>query len=172
MSIDSPGFLVEEVRSWNTPLYGAYLLWNFTSAYCRAHPSADAPSGLLHFIALPILANPQLNESVSNRRANLQSYVQGFEDKKRIDILLSLHGRVLSKRANTLAAIDAAVHAGLLSWDSGTGKLYPHPLKRSPAKGKSVRASVVKDGKKAGVLGQWFAEHNVPTIAAYLKIVL
>jgi hypothetical protein len=169
-NIDS--VLAEEVRVWNTPLYGAYLLWDFTTAYCAAHPNGDAPVGLLHFIAAPILANPKLSDSVSNRRANLQSYVQGFEDKKSSDILLSLQDRIKSRRRNTLLAIDAAIYAGLLSWDAESGKLYPHTLPQAPHRGKAIRPSTGRDGKKARVLGKWFAEHDIPTIASYLRVVL
>jgi hypothetical protein len=164
--------LAEEVRVWNTPLYGAYLLWDFTSAYCEAHPSGDAPVGILHFIAAPILANPRLSDTVSDRRANLQSFVQGFEDKKRSDVLLSLQDRIKSRRQNTLLAIDAAIYAGLLSWDATSGKLYPHELSQAPHRGKAIRPSIAKDGKKARILGKWFAEHDIPTIASYLRVVL
>lgn len=169
-TIDS--ILAEEVREWNTPLYGAYLLWDFTMAYCAAHPSGDAPVGILHFIAAPILANPTLSNTVSDRRANLQSYVQGFEDKKTSDILLSLQDRIKSRRRNTLLAIDAAIYAGLLSWDAESGKLYPHTLPQKPHKGKSIRPSIASNGKKARILGKWFSEHDIPTIASYLRVVL
>lgn len=169
-TIDS--ILAEEVREWNTPLYGAYLLWDFTTAYCAAHPSGDAPVGILHFIAAPILANPTLSNTVSDRRANLQSYVQGFEDKKSSDILLSLQDRIKIRRRNTLLAIDAAIYAGLLSWDAESGKLYPHTLPQKPHRGKSIRPSIANNGKKARILGKWFSEHDITTIASYLRVVL
>lgn len=169
-TIDS--VLAEEVREWNTPLYGAYLLWDFTAAYCAAHPSGDAPVGILHFIAAPILASPILSDTVSDRRANLQSYVQGFEDKRSSDILLSLQDRIKSRRRNTLLAIDAAIYAGLLSWDVENGKLYPHTLRQAHQRGKAIRPSIAKNAKKARILGKWFSEHDVPTIASYLRVVL
>lgn len=172
MTETTDSFLAEEVRLWNTPLYGAYLLWDFTTAYCMAHPSGDAPVGLLHFIVAPILANPRLSDTVSDRRPNLQSYVQGFEDKKSADILLSLQDRIKSRRRNTLLAIDAAIYAGLLSWDAESGKLYPHTLPQTPHRGRNIRPSIAKDGRKARILGKWFSEHNIPTIASYLRVVL
>lgn len=164
--------LADEVRIWNTPLYGAYLLWHFTTAYCAAHPTGDAPVGLLHFIALPMLVNRQLNDTISDRRANLQSYVQGFEDKKQSDILLSLQERIRARQQNTLASIDAAIYAGLLSWDMDSSKLYPHVLPRAPRRGKSIRPSIAKEGKKAKILGRWLSEHDIPTVASYLRVVL
>jgi hypothetical protein len=44
--------IVDEVKLWNTPLVGAFLLWKFTQGYTENHPSGEAPIGLLHFIAL------------------------------------------------------------------------------------------------------------------------
>jgi hypothetical protein len=166
------GLIAEEVRIWNTPLVGAFLLWKFTSGYCGSHPSGDAPVAILHFIASAILANPKLNETVSNRRKNLQSYVAGFEDKKQVDLLLSLQDRIASRRELTLSAIDAAVYAGLLSWDIESGKLYPHNLQKTPGRGKSIRPILAREGEKARILGAWFSEHDVPAVASYLRVVL
>jgi hypothetical protein len=45
------GQLVDEVKLWNTPIVGAYMLWKFTQGYCDGHPNGDAPIGLLHFVA-------------------------------------------------------------------------------------------------------------------------
>jgi hypothetical protein len=166
------GLIAEEVRVWNTPLVGAFLLWKFTSGYCESHPNGDAPVAILHFIASAILANPKLNETVSNRRKNLQSYVAGFEDKKQMDLLLSLQDRIASRRRLTLSAIDAAVYARLLSWDVESGKLYPHELPKAPGRGKSIRPILAREGEKARILGAWFSEHDVPTVASYLRVVL
>lgn len=172
MTIIESSLLAEEVRIWNTPLYGAFLLWCFTDSYEKNHPNADAPSALLHFIALPILTSPALKDSVSDRRKNLQSYVQGFEDKKRSDILLSLHDKINTKKNNTLASIDAAIYSGLLSWDLESGKLYSHNLQKKPIRGSSLRSSLIQDSHKARVLGKWLSEHDIPTIASYLRVVL
>lgn len=167
----STSLLAEEVRTWNTPLVGAYQLWQFTVGYCDARSDGDAPLGLLHFIAGPILASPQLSETVSRRRANLQSYALGFEDKKSVDLLLGLQERIRRRRPQTLAAIDSAICAGLLVWDAETGKLYPRPAPKA-THGRSLRAGLKREGEKAKVLGEWFAAHDLPTIAAYLKVVL
>lgn len=166
-----PSLLAEEVRTWNTPLVGAYQLWQFTLGYCESRTDGDAPIGLLHFIAGPILASPQLSEAVNLRRKSLQSYALGFEDKKQIDILLGLQERIRRRLPHTLKAIDAAICAGLLVWDAESGKLYP---RQAPAarRGRNLRAALKREGDKARVLGAWFADHDLPTIAAYLKVVL
>jgi hypothetical protein len=172
MTNHKESILAEEVRTWNTPLMSAYLLWRFTLGYCESHPTGDAPVGILHFIASAILVNPQLSESVSNRRKNLQSYALGFEEKKRIDILLVLQDRIQSRKRHTLSAIDTAICAGLLSWDPETGKLYPHQISKKLSQGKSLRPAVTREGNKARILGSWFSEHDIPTIASYLRVVL
>jgi len=165
------GQLVDEVKLWNTPIVGAYLLWKFTQGYCEGHPNGDAPIGLLHFLASAMLTNKKLLEPISNRRADLQSYARSFEKSKDSDILLTIQDRTREKREYTLASIDIAIDKGLLVWDADTGKLYPRDLSKRPSQGKSLNNMFKKDGNKAEILGKWFAKHDLPTIAAYLKVV-
>lgn len=172
MTNNKGSLLAEEVRVWNTPLMSAYLLWQFTQGYCESHPTGDAPVGILHFIASAILSNPQLNDTISNKRKNLQSYAFGFEDKKRMDILLALQDRIRKRKNHTLSAIDAAITYGLLSWDPESGKLYPHQIDKKITRGKSLKTTVTREGNKARILGSWFSEHDIPTIASYLRVVL
>ncbi|MES3020785.1 MAG: three component ABC system middle component [Pseudomonadota bacterium] len=168
---DGLSLLAEEVRTWNTPLIGGYQLWQFTLGYCKSRTDGDAPIGLLHFIAGPILASPQLSETVTLRRKSLQSFAFGFEDKKQIDVLLGLQDRIRRRRHHTLAAIDAAICAGLLVWDPESGKLYPLEAPTA-SRGRNLRAALKREGDKAQILGAWFAAHDLSTIAAYLKVVL
>lgn len=166
------GKLVEEVRQWNSPTVGAYLLWKFTSGYCNAHPNGDAPVALLHFLAIPLLTNKKLLDPITNRRADLQSYVRSFESSKVSDILIAIHDRAKRNRGHTMAAIDIAVSVGLIFWDADSGKLYPCKDVKRPNKGNKLKTTIVRDGNKAEILGGWFAEHNISTIASYLKVVL
>jgi len=55
------GELADEVKLWNSPAIGAYLLWRFSTGYCQGHASGDAPLGLLHFIAGAILTSKDLD---------------------------------------------------------------------------------------------------------------
>ena len=169
---EGSSLLVEEVRTWNTPLVGAFQLWQFTQGYCDAHPKGDAPIGLLHFIAGPMLSSPQLSETISNRRKSLQSYALGFEDKKCIDILLGLQRRIHDRRRQTLDAIDVAICSGLLVWDTETGKLYPTSPALKPKHGLALRSTLKREGEKAKILGSWFSAHDLSAVAAYLKVVL
>jgi hypothetical protein len=166
------GLIIEEVKLWNTPLVGAFLLWNFTKGYCDHHPNGDAPVGLSHFIAFAILTNNKLMKPISNQRDNLQSYVRSFQNKHETDILLSIQSRILERREHTLEAIDVAVAEGLLAWDADSGKLYPSVLDRKPGKGKALRNDYKRDGVKAEILGKWFSQHDLRGIASYLRLVL
>lgn len=168
------GQLVEEVRLWNTPSIGAYLLWRFTQGYCKGHPNGDAPIGLLHFVALAILTSNRLLEPISNRREDLQSYVRSFEKEKDSDLLISIQDRIRKRREYALEAIDIAITEGLLVWDSISGKLYPRDLTGpggSKISEKGLANQIVFDGKKAEILGNWFSKHDLQTIATYLKVV-
>ena len=165
------GKLVNEVKLWNTPIIGAFLLWKFTQGYCSGHPHGDAPIGLLHFVAIAILTNKELLKPISNRRDNLQSYARSFENMKDSDILLTIQQRIKEKREYTLASIDIAVAEGLLVWDVESGKLYPCELIKRPGRGKALKRKITSEGKKAEILGEWFSKHDISTIAAYLKVV-
>lgn len=165
------GNLVEEVRIWNTPAIGAYLLWRFTQGYCDGHKLGDAPIGLLHFVACAILTSERLSMPVSNRRKDLQSYVRSFDDKEASDILLNLQPRIKKMRGYTLAAIDIAIGKGLLVWDIESGKLYPRKLAKKAGRGKALKPKILTVGNKADVLGKWFSKHDLSTVGAYLKLV-
>lgn len=165
------GQLVEEVKLWNTPVIGAYLLWKFTIGYCEGHPNGEAPIGLMHFLASAILTNNRLLEPISNYRDDFQSYIRSFENAKDSDMLLNVQQYVIEKREYTMAAIDIAVAEGLLAWDTDSGKIYPNKTVKQPSRGKALKAVHDKSGKKAELLGKWFAKHELAAIANYLKVV-
>jgi len=164
------GELADDVKLWNNPAIGAYLLWRFSSGYCDGHASGDAPVGLLHFIAAAILTSKDLANPISNKRDCLQSYVRSFEDSKKIDLLLRIQERAREKRDYTLASIDIAIAEGLLVWDVETGKLYPSVIKKQSSRGKGIKEVFKRDGNKAAILGKWFSQHDLTTIAAYLMV--
>ncbi|MCP4677664.1 MAG: hypothetical protein GY854_19535 [Deltaproteobacteria bacterium] len=164
--------MTEEVQQWNSPTLGAYLLWKFTVGYCEAHKHGDAPVAILHFLALPLLTSERLLHPISNRRADLQSYARSFENAKDTDVLVTVHDRVIRHRTNTIDSLDIAISKGLMSWDTESGKVYPSTGKVKARRGYALRAPVNRIGKKAEILGSWFAAHEPATIAAYLKVVL
>ncbi|AZA88162.1 hypothetical protein EG349_15850 [Chryseobacterium shandongense] len=164
--------IIEEVRLYNTPAIGAYLLYKFTEGYINSHKSDDAPIALHHFIASAILSSESLKSRISNMRENLQSYIRSFEDSKTSDLLVGIHDRVKEKMSYTWSSIDIAVASGLLYWDTESGKLYYKKLEKSPSYGTLPKPSIKRDGERAEILGRWFSEHELSTITAYLKILL
>lgn len=166
------GKLIEEVKIWNTPLLGAFMLWRFSQGYQESHLKGEAPIGILHFIANGIFTNEKLLNGISNSRPNLQSYVRGFEDAKESDLLLSIHERIKLKRMYTLQSIDIAVSEGLVVWEKDSGRIYPRQVTAIPKRGNALKVIHQRNGFKAEILGKWFADHTLSSITNYLKIVL
>jgi hypothetical protein len=166
------GKLVEEVREWNSPVVGAYLLWRFTQGYVKNHPHGDAPVAILHFIANTLLTSIDFNNSITGHRPNLASYIKAFTEDNRSDLLACLAQRIHQQREFAMKAIDIAVATGLLAWEVETAKLHPlndfTPIRGSGIKGISVQAT----GKKAEILGKWFAKLDIHTVTSSLGVIL
>ena len=164
--------LAEEVRIWNTPVVGAYILWCFTQGYTKNHPDGKAPVLLLHFFASAILTNQRLSDPVNNHRKNLASYAQCFTDKKDVDLFLSIQDRVNKTKIYTLSSIDLAIQHGLLFLDPEDACLYPRNILKTPGRRMALKQSVKSMGKKAETLGKWFSAHPITHISSILKVVL
>lgn len=165
------GQIVEEVKIWNTPAIGAFLLWKFTVGYIQGHPTGEAPVALLHFVATGILTNKELIEAINDMRPNLASFVRWFEEQEKTDMLLEIQDRIAAKRRYTLDAIDIATYSGLLAWNTESGKLYPRTQLPDAPKGSGLKNLYKRYGTKAEILGKWFAQLDMKMIATYLKLV-
>jgi hypothetical protein len=162
--------LTEEVKIWNTPLIGAYLLWRFTQGYTNSHETGESPIALLHFVALAILSDKNLAERISDRRPDLNSFVRGFNDKKDIDRLLMIHSKISAKKKYTLSAIDSAIRHGLITWNTDDARIYPRQLNTKIRKGFSLKESIKRSGNQAEILGKWFSKHEINEISSLLKV--
>lgn len=165
------GQVVEEVKVWNTPAVGAFMLWKFTCGYVNNHPSGDSPIALLHFVASGILANKELLDAINGYRPNLASFIRWFEEQEKVDILIEIQARIKAKRDYTLKALDLAMMTGLLFWEPTSAKIFPVMKVKTPARGSGLNALYKSYGNKAETLGKWFSQHDLRTIATYLKIV-
>jgi hypothetical protein len=166
------GKLVEEVKEWNTPVIGSYLLWRFTQGFVQNHPNGDAPVVILHFIVSGIMAEPNIYDAISGNRPNLASFIRWFNEEKKSDFLACLNQNIIQKRKYTIESIDIAVSCGLLAWDIETAKIFPVAIKRVKSGTASKGIAIQKLGNKAEILGKWFSECNLPTLTAYLGVVL
>jgi hypothetical protein len=165
------GKLVDEVKIWNTPVVGAYLLWRFTKGYIESHPTGDAPVAILHFIAAGILTDTELCDGLSYRQ-DLASYVRWFNEENKTDLLACLQQQIQQKRQYTMQSIDIAIASGMLAWDIDSAKLFPAAIKAK--RGTTTKGVAVQGiGNKAESLGKWFANlDNIQTITSYLGVVL
>lgn len=134
------GKLVEEVKEWNTPVIGAYLLWHFTQGY------------VLHFIASGILTEPSICDGI-NHRPDIASFVRWFNEEKKSDFLTCLNQNIIRKRKYTLQSIDIAVSCGLLAWNIETAKIYLAAIEKVKRGTSSKGIAVQKLGDKAKKLG-------------------
>ena len=164
--------LSDEVSEWNTPIIGAFLLWHFALGYKRKHTTGDAPIVLLFFIASGILTNSNFMKEISRRRKNLESFVRCFTEKHESDLLTCLQSKIIKKRAYTAAAIDIAVSSGLLVWDYDRATLCPKDITITKRGGMKLRKEISKSADKAELLGEWFSEHDIPSLTLYLGVIL
>jgi hypothetical protein len=166
------GKLIEEVKEWNTPLVGAYLLWRFTRGFVQSHPNGDAPIVILHFIASGIMTEPNIYDAINRHRPDLASFIRWFNEEKKSDFLSCFNQKIIQKRKYTMESIDIAVSCGLLAWDTATAKIFPATIGRVKTGTSSKGIAVLKLGKKAEILGEWFSAHDLSTVTAYLGVVL
>jgi len=164
--------LAEEVRIWNTPIVGSYMLWRFSHGYTDNHPEGLSPNLLLHFIASAILTNQRLSDPVNNHRKDLASYVRSFEKKKDVDMVFSIQDRVSATKFYTLSSVDLAIQKGLLVLNPDDACLYPRNLSKKPSRGMAPKPSIRSMGNKAETLGRWFSAYPVSQVTSLLKVVL
>lgn len=164
--------LVEEVKIWNTPVVGAYVLWRFTQGYTDHHSDGRSPVLLLHFLASAILTNKRLSDPVNNNRKDLASYARSFTDKADVDLFLSIQNRVNMTRSYTLSSIDLAIQHGLLFLNPEDACVYPKKMSGKPSRGMAPKQSVKSLGNKSETLGKWFSAYPVIQVSTLLKVVL
>jgi hypothetical protein len=166
------GKLVEEVREWQTPIVGTYLLWRFTKSFVENHPNGDAPVVILHYIVNTLINSTEYSDPINGHRSNIASYIRSFTDDNKSDLLAGLAQRIYKQRESSMKAIDIAVAAGFLAWDTETAKIYPlnnfKPARGSNTKGISIQSL----GKKADILGKWFSNTDLQTVVSSLGVIL
>ena len=159
-----------EIREWNTPLLGAYLLWRFTQGY-ESTNDRKSPVFLFHFIALPILESPELSLPIRGRRNSFSSYVRSFVDDKKLDVLAKLNDRVIDFRENTMQALAIGFAARLFVWKDNMTRL--HALNGDDALVSQFLAEpIIKLGNKAFRFGTWSSSIPLPVFSEFLGVSL
>ena len=111
-------------------------------------------------------------EKISRRRRNLESLVRCFTENHESDLLAGLQSRIVKKRAYAAAAIDIAVSSGLLVWDHDRATLHPADITVQKRGGMKLGKEMIRSANKAELLGEWFSEHDIPSLTSYLGVVL
>lgn len=164
------GRLEEEYKEWNSPVIGAYLLWQFCIGYCK--DCEKYPSIIELIIAYSLLSNKRYLEHINGRKEGFSSYIRSFTRNKQSDLLLCFSNEVKEKLELAFSAIDIAVNSGLLVWDVENAFLIPIGDLKSKRGTSSYGVQVQLKKNKAQILGKWFSKSNIKMISSSLGVVL
>ena len=170
MKADS-SLLVDEYRTWHTPVIGAYLLYLFTEAYKGNHPEGRAPIVILHFITAAILTDDALADKLK-RKTSLVQYVRHARNGDTSLHFMKLHERTRSRFSYTARAIDIAVAGGYLKWDVDSASLTACKLASRPGSGDFKTGRIKELGERAKLLGRIMARTTLPKTAELLGVSL
>lgn len=162
--------LGEEVWHVQNPALGALLVWRFVAAYSAARSDAAGCPLPLTFLVLPVLLHEETARHVrsTRRTTGLRGFVAKFStgSTAEADVLLSLHDRARTMRAQTLDALRTAIAARLLSTDVGEASVFA----LSTAFPRGVAEEVRRMGRDAEKLGDWCAQLTLFEVASSLKV--
>lgn len=162
--------LTQEVRNVQNPALGAGLLWRFSCGYSESHSTSNEAPLPLAFIVLPIVFH-QVSETLvvgTRKSSGLRVFAAKFgnSDNSMQDLLLSLHGRMLSLRSLTVESLRVAIATRLLRLET-TGTLLA--LSRTQAAA-GIPADVRRLMKSAEKLGNWCGLLTIHEVATTLKL--
>ena len=164
------GRLEEEYKEWNSPVIGAYMLWQFCIGYCEY--SDKLPSVIELIFAYVLLTDNDYLCNISSHKPNFSSFIKSFTMNKQSDLLLCFSEKVKEKIGSAFYAIDIAVEAGFLAWDLENAMLIPRNNFKVK-KGTAHLGSIVQENKnKAILLGKWFSQNNIEMISNSLGVIL
>ena len=166
------GRLETEYEEWNTPIIGAYLIWQFAVAYVENNKTENAPNIIEILYSYVLLTDKNYIKHINGYRKNFASYITAFNQHKETDLLSNFSSKLLSKREYAMRAVDIAVSAGLLGWDTDSASLVPIMKLKENKGSKKMGTEVQKIAKSAKILGKWLANEDFSTITSALGVVL
>lgn len=164
------GRLEEEYKEWNSPVIGAYMLWQFCIGYYDN--SERKPSIIEATFAYVLLTDKDYLDNITGHKPNFSSFIRSFTKEKQSDLLLCFSEKLKEKIDYAFKAVDIAVAAGLIAWDSENATLIPITKLRNK-KGTLQLGSAIKANKnRAKLLGKWFSQNNIEIISNSLGVIL
>lgn len=164
--------LVDEFLEWNTPVIGAYLLWQFSLGYYESHKDNKMPNLIHEILAYSLLFNKVYSDRISNRLNNISDYVRRFTETKNSDLLLNYSNVVNEQKDSAMKSIDIAISLGFIGFDSENAIIAPVGDIKSLKGTIGKLAPYSTLGKKAKILGKWFAQENLSTLSVELGVIL
>jgi len=79
--------LETEYEEWNTPIIGAYLIWQFAVAYVENNKTEKAPNIIEILYSYVLLTNKKYIKHINGHRKNFASYIMAFNQNKETDLL-------------------------------------------------------------------------------------
>jgi hypothetical protein len=159
--------LKREIYLVQNPAIGAAILWRFVCGYYDAdNESREIPLPLL-FLVLPIIFRADLRDVIGStyKSSGLQKVSEKLFASKRADLFCSLQDSAEQYRDITLAAINIAIGAKLLSLSCKTALVMPIQVKTSKMPKSSE--NLLKLAEKLGV---WCSSLSLHEISTLLKV--
>ena len=149
---------------WDSPVTGAYLLWEFIQGFCDIDPSG--PNLLLAFPVLAILSTPELSAPLSSESIeSLSDYTFSFIERgdPSLDMLQSC---IDDKRETIRVSLSLGFVSCLFTVTKG-GKLRVNP---GPPPNGAASAFRKEAGKIASRLGKILAKSTPEIIGFHLGV--
>lgn len=164
------GRLEDEYKEWNTPVIGSYLLWQFCIGYYEN--SERAPSIIEATFAYVLLTDKDYLDNITGHKPNFSSFIRSFTKEKQSDLLLCFSEKLKEKIEYAFKAVDIAVAAGLIAWDSEKATLIPIMKLKNKTGTARLGSAIKANKKKANLLGKWFSKNNIEIISNSLGVIL
>lgn len=159
-----------EIREWNNPFLGTYLLWRFTQGYESAGEK-ESPQFLFHFVVLPILESPELSAPINGHRKSFASFVKSFSTNGKLDVLAKLNEKVIVLREQALLALDIGFASNLFAWNDDKTRI--HALRHDDSFALLALADpIIKLGIKAFRFGTWTSSISLSVFSEFLGVEL
>lgn len=170
------GPLVEEYRKWHTPIIGAYLLYYFSKEYRthyeKAHGKPQNPDFILMVIATTILSKSELCKEIK-RKLTIATLKNSLKRQNKHTSINDIHNSIKATLPYTLAALDIALHCGILKLNADKAEYEAIDIKTKRGTRAFIAGSTSESQSYASTLARLFAPFkNSIQVAQALEVSL